>query len=46
MHIMITNISLILLEERPYNYIISTLSIAPFLSKSNTAYIMGSLDLL
>lgn len=39
MHIMITNISLILLEERPYNYIISTLSIVPFFSRNNIEYI-------
>jgi len=38
MHIMITNIFLLLLEERSHNYIISTLSIVPFFSKSNTAY--------
>lgn len=39
MHIMITNIFFLLLEERPHNYIISTVSIVPFISKRNTAYI-------
>lgn len=38
MHILITNIFCLLLEERSHNYTISTVSIVPFFSKSNSAY--------